>query len=185
MPLDFAGSSPTTSLTDVAQWLGIKPIPNSELELHKVAELRKNPGSMFYPVRGFVPFLLLIGSFSIVVLINEPSSSLGNGVLHPFLSAVVFMLVSAVLVFGSKVRLKAPAKWDERPGIHQIDVPSSIASMARMVTEFVPEAIVVVGELKQESVVLDPYLVIRLNDQQICLGIWDDQGVIKEAGRAE
>jgi hypothetical protein len=42
----------------------------------------------------------------------------------------------------------------------------------------VPETGLVLGELKQDHTVLDPYLLIEAGDESYCLGIWDDGTII-------
>jgi hypothetical protein len=37
------------------------------------------------------------------------------------------------------------------------------------------------GELMQESAILDPYLLLVLGEERVCLGVWDDAGIIASA----
>ena len=41
----------------------------------------------------------------------------------------------------------------------------------------------ILGELKQEHVVLDPYLLLDCDGEQVCLGIWEDDGIVACAAR--
>jgi hypothetical protein len=40
---------------------------------------------------------------------------------------------------------------------------------------------VILGELIRESIVLDPYLLLVRGQERICLGVWDDRGIIASA----
>jgi hypothetical protein len=40
------------------------------------------------------------------------------------------------------------------------------------------------GELLQEEVVLDPYLLLRCGGERVCLGIWDERRIIAAAAAA-
>ena len=39
----------------------------------------------------------------------------------------------------------------------------------------------ILGELLQEQVVLDPYLLLRYRGERVCLGIWDGRRVVAAA----
>ncbi len=45
-----------------------------------------------------------------------------------------------------------------------------------------PRARVILGELKREETVLDPYLLIEHDGECVCLGIWENDRVIACAG---
>jgi hypothetical protein len=56
-------------------------------------------------------------------------------------------------------------------------VPESIAAPARLLLRDLPGSRLVLGELKLDKTVLDPYLLIETHDERVCLGIWEDQQV--------
>ena len=60
-------------------------------------------------------------------------------------------------------------------------VPPSIAAPARLLLRDLPGATLTLGELVQDAVVLDPYLLLEYQGERICLGIWDDDLVIASA----
>ena len=62
------------------------------------------------------------------------------------------------------------------------DVPEPIAKLARVLKDDVPRARVILGELKREETVLDPYLLIEHDGECVCLGIWENDRVIACAG---
>ena len=40
---------------------------------------------------------------------------------------------------------------------------------------------VILGELVRESVVLDPYLLVVLGEERVCIGVWDGPRIIASA----
>jgi hypothetical protein len=50
--------------------------------------------------------------------------------------------------------------------------------VARLLKADVPGARVILGELKREETVLDPYLLIEHRGECACLGIWENDTVI-------
>jgi hypothetical protein len=61
------------------------------------------------------------------------------------------------------------------------DVPEAIARIARLLHQDVPGARLILGELKRQETVLDPYLLIEHNGECACLGIWENKQVIASA----
>ena len=51
-----------------------------------------------------------------------------------------------------------------------------IAKVARVLQGDVPRARLILGELKREETVLDPYLLIEHDGECVCLGIWETTG---------
>jgi hypothetical protein len=56
--------------------------------------------------------------------------------------------------------------------------------MALDLVDLTPEAVIIIGELRQNNRVLDPYLVVRTATDEICLGIWDNDTILYQAIRA-
>jgi len=91
-------------------------------------------------------------------------------------------------VFSSTGRkLKGPAYWVEDSmsfaAYRAADqaVPASINDSVFRVARALPNARIIVGELRQDSAVIDPYLIICYGDERAIIGIWDDDGVIRQA----
>jgi hypothetical protein len=40
---------------------------------------------------------------------------------------------------------------------------------------------VILGELVRESVTIDPYLLLVRGEERVCIGVWDDTGIIASA----
>ncbi len=91
----------------------------------------------------------------------------------------------ALLIVFGVFRGRAGAEWQQRnvtmDELDRLGVPAQIAATARMLVRELPEAELVLGELVEDAVVLDPYLIVRCNGAAACLGIWDDQGMIARA----
>ena len=62
-----------------------------------------------------------------------------------------------------------------------LGVPLPIAQLARDVQREVRGAALVLGELLQEAVVLDPYLLLEYGAERVCLGIWDGRRIVAMA----
>jgi hypothetical protein len=63
----------------------------------------------------------------------------------------------------------------------EIGVPMRIARLARDLHREAPGSAMILGELLQQQVVLDPYLLIVYGNERICLGIWDGRRIIAAA----
>ena len=66
----------------------------------------------------------------------------------------------------------------------ELGVPSRIALLARELWREAPGSILVLGELLQQEVVLDPYLLLERDEERVCLGIWDGRRIIAAAAGA-
>ena len=62
-------------------------------------------------------------------------------------------------------------------------IPASIRGFAHTVKREFPPARLIIGELRQDTVVLDPYLIAEYGDDRVVLGIWDGEQVIACADR--
>ncbi|MEJ0019128.1 MAG: hypothetical protein WDN25_21735 [Acetobacteraceae bacterium] len=57
-------------------------------------------------------------------------------------------------------------------------MPEPIARVARLLQSELPGARLVLGELKREETVLDPYLLLERDGERVCLGIWENDTVV-------
>jgi hypothetical protein len=93
----------------------------------------------------------------------------------------------ALLIVFGVFRVRAGASWQERTvrveDLAALEVPDGIAAAARTLHRAVGGAELILGELIEDTVVLDPYLMLACNDQMVCLGIWDEARVIASAHR--
>lgn len=193
MPLDMR----ETRLADIASWHGVKPVPSDTLRAHIQTEFNKHRGSWWFrhPDLGTS---LAIGSFlfsgmagivcvagTIIAAHNyngDAAGIWGSGFLVfwgicTWITTKGFFSVRGVKVYG-------PALWREFEVYHlrtTTNIPESIRDKAAILLREVPDAQIILGKLIRDSVVIDPYLVLRRGQDEICLGIWDDTGILHEA----
>ncbi len=194
MPFDGNTRVTFASLAEAVQYLGITPIPMEELEAYKREQVRKHPSSLLWPVRGalfFVPILPLacaVGSamgaaVSALYATNHHAAWLlcvaATGI--GLVSAVGFLVLTAFTIDWIEAKmLHGPAKWAKTWGrIH--DTPRAIGRIADRINELVPTATFRTGILTRDTVVVDPYLLAVTPAETICIGIWDDTGVVRLA----
>jgi hypothetical protein len=107
------------------------------------------------------------------------------GALFPsFLTFLWLGVITMLIVFGV-FRAHGGSRWEERlvtqQWLAELDVPEPIAGTARVLHRALPGSVLVLGELLQEAVVLDPYLLFEHDGQSICIGIWDSRRIIAAA----
>ena len=96
-----------------------------------------------------------------------------------------WLTMLAGLILGGVFRARGGSHWEERclpvDRLEASGVPGQIAAVARSLHRESPGSTLVLGELIRESVVLDPYLLLVQGDEHVCLGVWDDDGLIASA----
>jgi hypothetical protein len=195
MPFDAL----TTHLTlaDAARRLGIVSIPRGVLDDHKQKELRKHPGSWWYYHTDLAAALLFFGFFiSMFTAFATLIVSLGALLAGHVMSGLAFLGigVAATVVFnricasgvltGRGVDIKGPAFWREYNGIgmaHYLRAPAEMLDYAKRLQRMMPGTEIVVGELLQNKISLDPYLLVRDANDEVILAIWDKSGMLHQA----
>jgi hypothetical protein len=79
------------------------------------------------------------------------------------------------------LRLKGRAYWQQTNAVTYLDptIPEPIREVVQKVRRTMPaNALLIIGELIQNEAVIDPYVVVHLNGERACLGIWLDDKVI-------
>jgi hypothetical protein len=174
------------SLADVLDELGILTVPWAVLETHKQAQLEKYPPGFWYHHQTLLPVGLL-GSVGCMAA----SGGLTRGIaadasLLASAPSLIWMGSFALLIVFGVFRVRAGAYWWERgvavEDLGRVGVPGDVAATARLLHRDLPGCGLVLGELVQHEVVVDPYLIVMYDDEMACLGIWDDDGVIACAG---
>jgi hypothetical protein len=157
----------------------LEPVPLEALEAHKRAQLERFAPSFWYQHQTWLP-VGLIGSVGCMAA--------SGGLVHsmaPQLSLGWLCVMTLLVVFGV-FRVSAGAEWEERrvapEGLDAAGVPGRIAAVARALCRETPQAALILGELKQQEVVLDPYLLLERDGERVCLGIWDGERVTAAAG---
>jgi hypothetical protein len=163
----------------------VVPIDLESLAAHKQAQLAHYQPSFWHRHEAWLP-IALVGSVGCMAA----SGGLTNGMaadasLRAWCPTLIWMSSFAMLIVFGVFRVRAGAYWQERTvpveHLHRLGVPRDIAATARLLYRDLPEADLILGELIEQEVVLDPYLIIVSNSETACLGIWDDTGVIARA----
>jgi hypothetical protein len=191
MPLDAIAGKTSSSLLNFAheEWtltgavgrLGLAPIPAAFLAVHREDQVRRHPPSFLYSHRWIAP-LLTISSFAVSVA--------GAALVGTPLAAITVILAGMLPALGGIVlasrKVRAEAYWVERRisenGLAGARVPRAIRETAYALKREFPPARLILGELRQDTVVLDPYLIAEYGDDRVVLGIWDGSEVIACAG---
>ncbi len=152
---------------------GLKPIDPAFLARHKSDQIRRNPPGWAYRHQQAVALAqvaVLLASVSLFVILlslhQVPWGFVGG--------VTMFALGSSVLFFP----VKGPAQWRERELDDFSALPPAIRESAERLQDRLPSVGFVVGELFQEKVKLDPYLIAEYGNARVVLGIWDGDKVI-------
>jgi hypothetical protein len=164
----------------------IVPIGWPSLAAHKQAQLARYQPSFWQRHEAWLP-IALVGSVGCMAA--------SGGLTHQIVAAtsllswsptLIWMGFFALLIVFGVFRVRAGAYWHERnvpvEDLDRLGVPQEIAATARTLYRDVPGSELILGELIQQEVVLDPYLILACNTEMACLGIWDDAGMIACAG---
>jgi len=161
-------------LADILADRRITPVPLETLAEHRQAQLERFAPSFWYQHQTWLP-VGLIGSVVCMGLSGGGSS---------WLSLFWLSVMTLLIVFGV-FRVSAGARWEERlvaaETLIGLGVPLGIARIARDLQSEADGSELILGELLQEQVVLDPYLLLRYRGERVCLGIWDGRRVITAA----
>jgi hypothetical protein len=160
----------------------IVPIDPARLAAHKQAQLARYQPSFWQRHEAWLP-IALIGSVGCMAA----SGGLTRGIaadasLLASAPSLIWMGSFALLIVFGVFRVRAGAYWQERTvaveDLNRLGVPGDVAATARLLHWDLPGSDLILGELVQQEVVVDPYLIVMCDDERACLGIWDDDGVI-------
>jgi hypothetical protein len=161
-------------LADILADRCIAPVPLETLSEHRQAQLERFAPSFWYQHHTWLP-VGLIGSVVCMSLSGSGSS---------WLTLFWLSVMTLLIVFGV-FRVSAGARWEERrvtpEALIELGVPLGIARLAHDLQSEADGSELILGELVQEQVVLDPYLLLRYRGERVCLGIWDGRRVITAA----
>jgi hypothetical protein len=183
MPFDalLAPLQPNT-LAQALDERRIVPIGWASLAAHKQAQLARHHPSFWLRHEAWLP-IALVGSVGCMAA--------SGGLTHQIAAAtsplswtptLIWLGCFALLIVFGVFRVQAGAYWQERivpvEDLDNLGVPPEIAVTARTLQHEVPGSALILGELIQQEVVLDPYLILACNTEMACLGIWDEAGII-------
>ena len=182
MPFDaLVAVTRQKTLSDALDDHGVRPVPWSTLAVHKVEQQRRYGPSFWYRHQAAVSIGLVVASpaaGAVAAAVGGLSSH--SGVLA-IIGSFVWMCLVALVTGTGMVRLRAGSHWEERVVLSYAGIPEPIARVARVLRSDVPDTRMVLGELKREEAVLDPYLLIEHAGESVCLGIWENGEVIARA----
>ena len=172
-------------LSEVLDDHSITPVAWQRLAEHKQVQLAKFTPSFWYQHQTWLPVGLL-GSVGCMAASGGLANGALPGAMLPSWLTLAWMCVIALLIMFGVFRVHAGSYWEERwvPGgaLGGLGVPESIAAMARALHRDLPGSTLILGELMQEEVMLDPYLLLECDGERVCLGIWDGAQIIASAG---
>jgi hypothetical protein len=187
MPFDaLVAPAQPQLLSEVLAEHGVTPVGQDLLEAHKQAQLDRFAPSFWFRHQPLLPAALL-GSVGCMAASGGLTQRMlpGGSPVSGWLT-LAWMCVIGLLIGAGVFRVRAGSHWEERwvPAnwLRDLGVPEPIALLAREMSRKLPGSSLILGELKQEHVVLDPYLLLDCDGTQVCLGIWDEGGIIAAAG---
>ena len=183
MPFDALVAAPPRRLvSDALDRLNLTPVSWQELTAHKQAQQQKFGPSFWFRHQAALSITLVLMAPVVGLIVGAIQGFTPNSGTLSIACSFAWMCVVAVITGTGLVRLRAGSQWEERlvPAnfLGGGAVPEPIARVARAIQRNVPDAAIIVGELKREDVVLDPYLLIEYGDECVCLGIWENGQVI-------
>ncbi|MGC1411773.1 MAG: hypothetical protein WA864_22835 [Acetobacteraceae bacterium] len=185
MPFDALIAPPRPRLlAEVLDDHGVSPVPLQALAAHKQAQLERFAPSFWHQHQTWLPVGLIGSVFCMALSGGLANRTLADSLVPSWLSLFWLGVMALLIVFGV-FRVSAGAKWEERgvtaEGLFALGVPRRITLLARDLQRDAIGSTLVLGELLQEEVVLDPYLLLDCGGEQICLGIWDGPRIIAVA----
>ena len=182
MPFDaLVAPSPTLPLSVILEARGITPVSQDVLAAHQQAQLEKFAPSFWYRHQALLP-LALLGSVGGMAASSGLAHRLDGASGLPSWLTLGWMAVICLLIGAGVFRVRAGSHWEERwipvAWLDDLRVPEPIARLARDLQTTVPGSALILGELIEDRVVLDPYLLLERDGELACLGIWDGDRII-------
>lgn len=169
-------------LVDILADQGISPVSMEALAEHKRAQVDRFAPSFWYRHQAILPIALLGSVGCMATTGGLAQRALPGASPLPGWLTLAWMCVIGLLIAAGVFRVRAGAHWEERwvpaDWLPALGVPPDVAVLARELMHKVPGAALILGELKQDYVVLDPYLLLDWDGEQVCLGIWDGSEIV-------
>lgn len=186
MPFDaLVAPAPHRLLADQVADCGIVPVSLEKLADHQQAQLERFAPSFWYRHQALLPVALLgsVGGMAfsggLAQRVADSGSPMSCWLTLAWMSVIMLLLAAGVF------RVRAGSHWEERwvPAVwlKGLGVPQPIADLARDLNRSIPGSALILGELLEDHVVLDPYLLLERDGERVCLGIWDDSGIVAQA----
>jgi hypothetical protein len=174
MPFDGnAVYAKNKSLAQLLEEWGIETVPMESLEEHKLSQVEKYGPSFWCRHQTLLQCALVVTIC--VDWLACAEEMFAWRLLPAMLFAVIFSGLFSLGFLSFKTR--SGSHWEERfvndIQLEPVGVPEQILLIARSLCHRLKGSDLILGELMQESVVLDPYLLLRYGEDNVCLGIWD------------
>jgi hypothetical protein len=185
MPFDALIAPPRPRLlVELLDDHGVLPVPLQALAAHKQAQLERFAPSFWHEHQTWLPVGLIGSVFCMALSGGLTNRMLAGSIVPSWLSLFWLGVMTLLIVFGV-FRISAGARWEERhiepDMLIGAGVPVPIARLGRDLQSEAAGSSLVLGELLQEEVVLDPYLLLKCGGERVCLGIWDERRIITAA----
>ncbi len=179
MPFDaLVAVTRQRTLADTLDDNGLKPVSWQTLAEHKADQQRRYGPSFWHRHQAILSIMLVVTSPMAGAIAAASSGFNAHSGVLAITGSFVWMCMVALITGTGMIRLRAGSHWEEREVLTYADVPAPIARVARQLKADVPGARLILGELKREETVLDPYLLIEFRGECVCLGIWENDKVI-------
>jgi hypothetical protein len=186
MPLD--ATSHVVILNPLAAALAehdVSPVTSEALAAHKRVQLRRFRPTFWYQHRFALAAALLLSILCLGATAGVADGSTAEPSLTPLHLAAAWMVLVTVAIASGVFHMAAGPEWEERwlpvAWLRHAGVPEPIADLAEALHRAVPGSALVLGELIQQAEVVDPYLLIEHEGAQVCLGVWDETGIVVRA----
>jgi hypothetical protein len=183
MPFDaLVAVTRQKTLADVFEDHGLQPVSWQTLAEHKAEQQRRNGPSFWHRHQAMLSILLVVTSPAAGAIAAASGGFNAHSGVLAITGSFVWMCMVALITGTGMIRLRAGSHWEEREVLTFDDVPQPIARVGRLLKGEVPRARLILGELKREETVLDPYLLVEYRGECVCLGIWEDDHIVACAG---
>jgi hypothetical protein len=171
------------TLSDALEEHGLRPVSWETLAQHKAAQQRRFGPSFWYRHQTALSILLVVASPVAGAVAGASGGFNAHSGVLAITGSFVWMCMVALITGTGLVRLRAGSHWEERQIAVGLlgDIPEPVARTARTLQRELPRSRLILGELKREETVLDPYLLFEYQGECVCLGIWDGDEVIASA----
>jgi hypothetical protein len=176
MPFDGVNLAPQLVLRDAMEASGLQLLDLDLLEEHKAEQIRINsPGWMYRHRIGLqlahgIAVIAALAAFLVWCGENMPMSALGIGT-----------ITMALLLLPQLLPVRGQPRWEERRDSLLLAVPASMRDAAVELRKHLPDVEFRIGELFQDKVTLDPYLVAEYRGARVLIGIWDGDRIVMRA----
>jgi hypothetical protein len=183
MPFDaLVAVTPRRMVSDALERHNLKPVSWETLVAHKQAQQRRFGPSFWYQHQSMLSIALVVASPAVGAIVGATQGFTPHSSALTIASSFIWMCLVALITGTGLIRLRAGSHWEERLVAANFlagqDVPTPIASVARLLRRDIPGSALILGELKRDDVVLDPYLLLDHGDECVCLGIWENGRLI-------